>query len=790
MKFSEKWLREWVNPSLSSKELMDQVTMAGLEVDGFEQVAGDFDGVVVGQIVSAEQHPNADKLRVCQVTDGTDEYQVVCGAPNARAGIKVAFAKVGAVLPGDFKIKKAKLRQIESHGMLCSENELEISDNHDGIMELNETLELGQPVKTALGLDDISIEVDLTPNRADCLSVAGLAREVGVLNKVAVTAPAIEPVQAHIEEIFPVSVDDWQGCPRYLGRVVKAVDVSVTTPLWMQERLRRSGVRSIDPVVDVTNYVMLELGQPMHGFDLDVLQEKIVVRQSVAGESIILLDGSKVELSEGTLLITDASGPLAIAGVMGGEHSGVSSKTTNVFLEAAYFDPIKIAGKARSYGLHTDASHRFERGVDYELSFKAMERATELLLSICGGQAGPVSVVDNLDYLPKRKSITLPLDKVGQVLGISLPDEEIEQILIGLGLELVSKADRVLTFNAPSFRFDISIPEDLIEEIARVHGYNNIPVTYPESDLEMPALQESDVSHRTVRSTLTAVGMQEVVTYSFLDKKTQTLFEPDLEPVALANPISEDLAVMRTSLVPNLVKTLIHNINRHQDRIRLFETGLSFVNNPSGLVQNQKLAGLIYGDRYPKTWFASEEVDFYDLKSVVEAVLALAPGKQFAFAAGKIDFLHPGQAAVIRCDEQVLGYLGLLHPSIRKDLGLKKNVFVFELDMSVFKNIRIPAFSELSKYPETSRDIAVIVADNLPVGELLKAVDEAAGEYLKDKFVFDVYKGKGIDIQRKSVALGLTWQHPSRTLNDEEINGWMNAVIDILSQRFEAKLRG
>ncbi|AJQ95208.1 phenylalanine--tRNA ligase subunit beta [Gynuella sunshinyii] len=791
MKFSEKWLREWVSPDLSSQELMDQITMAGLEVDGFEPVAGSFEGVVVGQIVSAEQHPNADKLRVCQVTDGVDQFQVVCGAANARAGIKVAFAKVGAVLPGNFKIKKAKLRQVESLGMLCSEKELELSDNHDGIMELSESLELGESLKQALGLNDISIEVDLTPNRADCLSIAGLAREVGALNNVKVMVPSIGQVEPEIDDEFPIVVEDWEGCPRYLGRVVRGVNISAETPLWMQERLRRSGVRTIDPVVDVTNYVMLELGQPLHGFDLDVLRDKIIVRQSKAGEEIVLLDGSKVELSDGTLLIADASGPLAIAGIMGGAHSGVTATTQNVFLEAAFFDPIRIAGKARSYGLHTDASHRFERGVDYKLSFQAMERATELLISICGGQAGPVSVIENIDSLPKKELITLPLVKVEQVLGIQLPDDNVEQILVGLGLEVIKKEGRVLTLKAPSFRFDITITEDLIEEIARVHGYNNIPVTYPVSGLEMPALKEADISHRVIKNSLVSLGMQEIVTYSFLDRKTQSLFESELEPVALANPISEDLAVMRTSLIPNLVKTLSYNINRQQERIRLFETGLSFINTNDGLLQNQKLAGLIYGDRYPKNWLATEEVDFYDLKSIVETVLALAPGKQCVFEPGQIEFLHPGQTAFIRCDDdQIIGYLGLVHPSIRKTLGLKKGVFVFELDMSFFNSTRIPEFSELSRYPETSRDIAVIVSDDLPVGELLKAVDEAAGDYLKDKFVFDVYKGKGIDLHRKSVALGLTWQHPSRTLNDEEINGWMNAVIDILSKRFEAKLRG
>ncbi|HLT13079.1 MAG TPA: phenylalanine--tRNA ligase subunit beta, partial [Marinobacter sp.] len=479
MKFSEQWLREWVNPSIGSQELMDQITMAGLEVDGFEAVAGEFTGVVVGEVVSVEAHPDADKLRVCQVSDGTQTVQVVCGAPNVRNGLKVPFAVVGAVLPGNFKIKKAKLRGQPSEGMLCSESELALSENHDGLMELPEDAPVGQDIAEYLKLNDIAIDVDLTPNRSDCLSIKGLAREVGVLNSLLVNAPEILPVEAVHSDVPDIRVEAPEGCPRYLGRILRNVNLQAETPLWMQEKLRRSGIRSIDAAVDVTNYVMLELGQPMHAFDREEVAGGIVVRMAKAGEKLVLLDGQEVDLTPETLLIADHEKPIAIAGVMGGEHSGVSEKTRDLVLESAYFEPIMLAGKARQYGLHTDASHRFERGVDYELARDAMERATRLLMDIVGGEPGEIVEVASWEDLPKPRVIDLREKRLADVLGLAIDRTTVEEILSRLGLHVDKLLKDGWRISVPSFRPDISIEEDLIEEVGRIFGYNNLPVTEP-----------------------------------------------------------------------------------------------------------------------------------------------------------------------------------------------------------------------------------------------------------------------------------------------------------------------
>ncbi len=791
MKFSESWLREWVNPAISSQELMDQITMAGLEVDGSEPVAGEFSGMVVAQITQAEKHPNADKLQVCTVTDGTEEYQVVCGAPNARAGIKVALAKIGAVMPDGFKIKRAKLRQVESQGMLCSEKELDLSDDHGGIMELPESLALGQDLREALLLNDVAIEVDLTPNRADCLSIRGLAREVGVLNRMAVSQPDITPVAATITDTFPITLAAPAACSRYAGRVIKGVNVGATSPIWLVERLRRSGVRSIDPVVDVTNYVMLELGQPMHGFDLSRLKGGITVRMAAAGETLTLLDGSEVKLTPETLLIADESGPLAMAGVMGGEHSGVNAETTDVFFESAYFDPIAIAGKARTYGLHTDASHRYERGVDPELAGLAIERATALLIAIAGGEAGPVTDVINHEHLPKQRQVTLRYSAVNSMLGMTLARQDIEDILIGVGLELVQSDNDSWQFNVPGYRFDISIEADLLEEIARIYGYNNLPVTTPTVRLDLTPKPETTLRVRTLKQAMVDLGYQEVVTYSFIEPGMQALFDPNHAPVALANPISADMAVMRTSLLPGLVSTLQYNLNRQIDRARLFEVGLTFVRNDNGdLDQKQKIAGLIYGSKLPKGWVNDGDVDFFDIKGDVERLLGLSIGNQFVFEKCDVPELHPGQAASISLNGAVVGVVGAVHPGIQKSLDLRKPAYLFQIDVASIAQMQLPAFTELSRFPGTSRDIAVMVDAALPVSQLLASIQSVTGEWLKDVVIFDVYQGKGIEPGSKSVAMGLTWQHASRTLNEEEINQWMEAAIQVLVHDYNAILRG
>ncbi len=790
MKISEQWLREWVNPDLSAQALMDQITMAGLEVDGAEPVAEAFSGVIVAHITACEPHPNADKLQVCSVDTGSESVQIVCGAPNARAGIKVALAQVGAVLPGNFKIKKAKLRDVESQGMLCSEKELGLSDNHDGILELVDSAPVGQDVRTLLNLDDLSIEIDLTPNRADCLSIAGLAREVAVLNDLTLTAPAIEPVAATHQDTFPVTLEDPVGCPRYVGRVLNNVNVAAQSPLWMVERLRRSGIRSIDPVVDVTNYVMLELGQPLHGFDLDRLKEGITVRRAQDQETLELLDGQTLTLGNDILLITDASGPLAMAGVMGGEQSGVSPETRRVFLESAFFAPIEIAGKARGFGLHTDASHRFERGVDPALQEIAVERATRLLVDICGAEPGPTQVHEVQANVPVPATIALRADHVKSALGLEIAGEEIQRILTGLGFAVQETAAGEWQVVAPSWRFDMAIEADLVEEIARIYGYNRLPVTQPKAALGPRGKPEQRVTTAAIADRLAALGYQEAITYSFVEPALQQAMFPKEAGIKLANPISADMAVMRVSLWPGLARALTYNLKRQQDRVRLFETGLRFRETSKGTEQIAMVSGIATGSRLPEAWYENgEALDFFDVKGDVEQVLSLVKGVEFDFLPGRHTALHPGQSARIERNGKLVGYIGALHPSLARHLDIRQPTFLFELRLDRIVKTELPAFTALSRYPGSTRDLAVVVDEETPVADLMNSIREMAGEDLESLTLFDIYRGKGIDSQRKSVALGLTWQNPSRTLTDEEVNSLMDSIINTLQTRFDAALR-
>ena len=791
MKFSEQWLRSWVNPQVSRDELVARLSMAGLEVDSVTPAAGIFSGVVVGEVLSTEQHPDADKLRVCQVSNGAETFQVVCGAPNVRPGLKIPFAMIGAELPGDFKIKKAKLRGVESNGMLCSASELQISEENDGLMELPVDAPVGQDIRAYLDLDDASIEVDLTPNRGDCLSLAGLAREVGALYDAPVSCPEIAAVAPSHDEVRPVEVQAAQACPRYLGRVVRNVDLSKPTPLWMVERLRRADVRSIDAAVDITNYVMLELGQPMHAFDLAEINGGIRVRMAEEGEKLVLLDGQEVSLRADTLVIADHQRALAIAGVMGGEHSGVSAKTCDLFLESAFFDTIAIAGKARSYGLHTDSSHRFERGVDWQLAREAMERATGLLLEIVGGEAGPIIEVVDRQQLPNIAPVTLRAERIEQMLGLKMDDEEVVRLLVGLGLGVSASGEGQWQIKVPSHRFDISIEVDLIEELARLYGYNRLPVRYPQARLAPQPKTEAAVELPALRRLLVARGYQEAITYSFIDPKLFELFHPGIEPLMLANPISADMAAMRSSLWPGLVKALEHNLNRQQSRVRLFESGLRFVGQLEGLKQEPMLAGVICGSRLSENWaHGRDNVDFYDVKADVEALLASAgAGEDFTFISGEHAALHPGQTARIEREGRLVGFLGAIHPELGKALGFDQPVYMFEVVLAEIAQGRMPKFQELSRFPEVRRDLALLVDRDVPAATLLAVIREAAGEWLTDLKLFDVYHGKGIDPHRKSLAVGLTWQHPSRTLNDDEVSTATQNVLTSLEQRFNATLR-
>ncbi|AQZ95872.1 phenylalanine--tRNA ligase subunit beta [Halopseudomonas phragmitis] len=792
MKFSEQWLRSWVNPQVSRDELVARLSMTGLEVDSVTPAAGEFSGVVVGEILSAEQHPDADKLRVCRVSSGNEEFQVVCGAPNARAGIKVPFAMVGAVLGEDFKIKKAKLRGVESSGMLCSASELKLSEDHDGLFELPADAPVGQDLRVYLGLDDAIIEVDLTPNRGDCQSIAGLAREVAANYAAPLQRPQIDPVPAVHDETRPVELLAPQACPRYIGRVIRNVDLSRPTPLWMIERLRRSDIRSIDPAVDITNYVMLELGQPMHAFDLTEIKGGIRVRLAEEGEKLVLLDGQEVSLRPDTLVIADHERPLAMAGIMGGEHSGVAASTTDLFLESAFFDTIAIAGKARGYGLHTDSSHRFERGVDWQLQREAVERATALLLEIVGGEPGPVIEQVASEHLPKIAHITLRNERITQMLGMELPRADIEAYLSNLGLGIAADGEGQWQVEVPSHRFDISLEIDLIEELARLYGYNRLPVSAPTADLNLTAKPEARSELTVLRRLLVARGYQEAITYSFIEPGLSKLFDPVHEPLALANPISADLAVMRTSLLPGLSKAVLHNQNRQQPRVRLFESGLRFLPQASGeLLQQPMLAGIATGTRLPEAWAnAGDKLDFYDLKGDVEAILGQGGAlSSYRFEPAEHPALHPGQSARISRNGEVVGWLGALHPQLLSELDLQGPVFAFELELERISEGVLPAFSELSRFPEVRRDIAVLVDKQVMAEDLLEDIRRNAGENLKNLRLFDVYEGKGIDPNRKSLAIGLTLQHSSRTLTDEEVNAVMDKVLTSLEQGFNATLR-
>ena len=789
MILSENWLREWANPDLDAEALAHTLTMAGLEVDALTPLADGLSGVVVAEIISAEPHPDADKLRVCSVNTGTDTVQIVCGAPNAAAGLKAPLAQPGAKLPGGIKIKKAKLRGVESQGMLCSGAELNLSEDHDGLLALASDAPVGTPIEDYLDLNDHLIEIGLTPNRADCLSIAGVARDLAVATGTEFSAPALEPVPAAIDQTLSIEVTAPADCPRYLGRVISDVDVSRPTPLYMVERLRRAGIRSIDAVVDITNYVMLELGQPLHAFDLDALEGGIQVRHAQPEERITLLDGEERTLTPDTLVIADHQKALAMAGIMGGEGSGISAETHHLFLEAAFFAPELMAGRARHYGLHTDASHRYERGVDPELAYQAVERATQLFLECVGGEAGPVTDVTSSVHLPKREAVSLKASSIRRMLGIDLASDEVTRIFKGLGFAVEADADTGSWLcTAPSWRFDMGREADLLEEIARIHGYDNIPVEPVRGAASVGAYAESATPQSVIKQRLVARGFNEAITFSFVSPEFQQLIDPEIEPVALKNPISSDLAVMRTSLIPGLLGAAAHNINRQQTRVRLFEMGLRFMTGEA-LAQTPMLALLLCGRRMPEGWSSNaESVDFYDMKGEIEALLQAAD-QSLTFRSTVRPGLHDGQTAEILLGEKVVGFMGRLHPSTAKALNLPEQTLVAELEWASVVGRALPHYEEISKFPEVRRDIAVIVNRETPSAALLDAARASAGASLADARIFDVYEGDGVAENEKSLAIGLTFRDQSRTLTDEEINESLSQVIESLSEKLGATLR-
>lgn len=792
MKFSEQWLREWVDLSVSTDELVAQLSNAGLSVESVDPVAADLDGIVVGEVRAVEPHPGGDRLRVCEVTvGGTETFRVVCGAPNVRKGMKAPMAPVGTCLPNGGELERREIRGVESVGMLLSEMELRLGEDADGLMELPDDAEPGALLSEYLALDDVSIEIEITPNRGDCLSVAGVARELGVVNQRAVVGPVINPVDAVVSDEFPIALEAPTDCAHYVGRVVRNINPQAKTPVWMRERLRRSGLRAISPVVDVTNYVMLELGQPMHAFDFDRLSGGIRVRHASEGETLTLLDGNQLTLKPSTLVIADERAAVALGGVMGGLASAVTDSTRDIFLESAFFAPHPLGGEARGYGLHTDASYRFERGVDPTLQRRATERATALLIDVVGGEPGPIVEATCQNDLPKRFPVQLRPGRIDRVLGMSVLAETVSDVLTRLGMT-VSEADEGWQVTPPAFRFDVTIEADLIEEIARITGYDNVPSRPPRASLTMIRGEESTLSLSKIRERLVARGYQEAITYSFVDSQVQSMMEPQEEAVRLANPISSNMDVMRSHLWPGLLQALLHNTKRQQTRLRLFETGLTFKQYKGDVVQNKVVSGIASGPAFPEQWGEPErKVDFFDVKSDVEALLhTRRRDGAFSFAPIAHPALHPGQAACVERNGRKVGLLGAVHPRIARALKLPGPAFVFELSLKDVQEGYVARFEGLSRFPSVRRDIAIIFDESVSAQAVKDCVGQAADDMLKKLEFFDVYRGEGIDSGKKSLAISLTFQATSRTLNDKEIDALVAEIVGALSDELSGELRG
>lgn len=794
MIISEKWLRELVATPLNAQQIADALTLAGLEVDAVENLGEGLDHVVVGEVLEVEPHPDADRLRVTQVYVGGDTLTIVCGAPNVKKGQRVAVAKIGAELPNGLKIKAAKIRGQASAGMICSAAELGMEEQSDGILELPSNAPVGKDITEYLELDDVLIDIDLTPNRGDCLSVQGIARELRVLVDAEYTPVKIIEKAVNSRATIKVDVQETDLCPSYLGRVVSGVDATSPTPVWMRERLRRSGVRPISALVDITNYVMLELGQPMHAFDLAKLDKGIVVRKAEKGEKIALLNDTEATLDDETLVIADHSGPVAIAGVMGGAESAISLETTDVVLEAAHFTRSCAAGKARRYGLHTDSSHRFERGVDPQLPVKAMERATELVVKICGGSVGAVNNKTSKRHMRANPAVKVRFDRLNHVLGMPLKKREVAAILRRIA-DSVEETGADWQVVAPSYRFDIERECDLIEEIARVKGYDSledrIPRLVPSG--EMP--NEATVNVRTIRQTLVSLGYHEAISYSFVAPELLEAFAQteENETLDLANPLAENLSVMRTSLWPGLVTACQFNLNRQQDRIRLFEIGAVFHRSSNGEIRETAcIGGIACGSLYPQQWnsHTDQKIDFYDVKSDLNALFTLTGSEtDFIFNSLEHKALHPGQvSAIYRGGEQV-GWLGKLHPQLAKNHDLPQDLFLFELELEKLLAGRVPAYQGVSKYPAVSRDLALITQEQVVVNDMLNTIKTLGLDALTDIKLFDVYSGLGVADGSKSVAIKLTFQHQDRTLTDADIDQQVHQVLGALKQSFGAELR-
>ncbi|MDC4843582.1 phenylalanine--tRNA ligase subunit beta [Acinetobacter baumannii] len=791
MKISENWLRTWVNPAIDSDTLSDQLTMLGLEVDELAPVAKPFTGVVVGEVLTVEQHPDADRLRVTTVNIGSGEpLQIVCGAPNVRAGMKAPVATIGAILPGDFKIKKGKLRGVESQGMLCGASEIDLEDKIDGLLELPADAPVGVNIREYLKLDDNVIDISITPNRGDCFSIRGIAREVAVINQLQMNEPEIKSVDATITDEKKVVINT-DGAPRYLGRVIKNVNVKAATPEWMEQALARSGIRTHSILVDVTNYVLMELGQPMHAFDLAKIEGTVHVRQALPQEKLQLLNDQEVELQEDVMVIADDQKALAIAGIMGGLASSVTDDTTDIFLESAFFAPLAIAGRARRFGLHTDSSQRYERGVDFKLPLIAMNRASQLIQELAGGEFGPITVAEKSDLLPKREAIELKQVQVDQLLGYKVAAEFITDALTRLGCEVTVQANGEWSVVPPSHRYDMAIYQDLIEEVARIDGYDNIQISLPSMDVQLAKYQDR-FEIAQLRQTVVTLGYQEAISFSFADAKLEKQLNPQVSPLMLANPISSDLAAMRSTLLSSLIPCVQYNLNRQQSRVRFFELGLRFdyqnANSIQDLKQIPTLALVALGSREPESWHAKPQpMDFFDFKGEVEEILAAGRVK-VEYVRSERPWLHPGQSAEILVDGQSIGYLGRLHPSLENELDLS-TTWVAELDQAAVLQSYVSNFTELSRFPSVRRDIALLISDNINVRDIQQLIEKTGGELLDSTWLFDVYTGQGVEEGKRSLAFALLWQHPSRTLEDAEIKSGMDNIIQVLENTYQATLR-
>lgn len=792
MKFSVQWLQEWLDSPVDAQTLATTFTMSGLEVESLEPAAGEFSGVVVGLVETESMHPDAKRLHCCQVNIGQRErLPIVCGGVNVRPGLKVALATVGAKLPGGIEIKQGLLRGEPSHGMICSARELGLGEDKEGcILELPADAPVGQDVREYLTLNDHIIDIALTANRGDCLSIMGIARESSALLKVKNRSPKMAPVADTIKDGLKITLAAPQKCPRYLGRIIRNINLHVNTPIWMQERLRRSGIRSIHPVVDVTNYVMLELGQPLHAFNLENINAEIQVRLAQPGETLTLLDGRVLNLTAEDLVIADRDQPLALAGIMGGVTSGVTANTHHLFLESAFFTQVPLSLTARRHSLQSDSSYRFARGVDFELPLQAIERATQLLIEIVGGEAGPVVEKVDQAYLPKPATILLRRAQILRLLGIELSNQQVTQILQSLGMQVTEQASG-WQVQTPSYRYDLTLEVDLIEELGRLHGYHQIPLQTMSVPMQAPQQSETQLSQSRLRALLVDRGYWEAITYSFVSPRLQEWLDPDQTPLALANPISSDLSVMRTSLWPGLLQALQYNQNRQIPRVRLFETGLCFLPPEEQPQQIAMLGGIVSGSVYPEQWgVASRPVDFFDVKGDIETLLALSgQSHQYSWQPAEHPALHPGQSAELLRDGQVVGRLGALHPQVAEKSGVTAATYLFELKLDMIKSRQLNEFKGISKFPGVRRDLAITVAQATPAGAIEKLILKKAGKLLNNVQIFDVYQGQNIEKGQKSIALALTFQDATRTLKDEEIQVVVDNLINDLKQEFNAKLR-